>query len=267
MGVSLLTGRDFTDADREGAPDTAVVNETLARSYFNGQPTGRRIRVLDRWRTIVGVVRDVRQMEWAAEPGNEVYLPFLQDENYMRSRLGTSMTLVARTRQDPPATAAAIRQLIAQIAPGVAVSDVVTMQQVVKDSLWQSRFALVVLGAFSVLATALAALGMYAVLAHLVNLRRREIGIRMALGARAAQILYLVMRHGLKSAAAGLLIGFAASAILTRGLRGMLHQISPADPATFLGITAVLTFFALLACLLPARRASRIHPSEALRQD
>ena len=265
MGISLVRGRGFTDQDKAGATPVVVVNETLARKHWPGEEAiGKRIRFygpLERapWMEIVGVVRDVKhELNIPIEP--EYYLPHAQDA-------WTGMVLVARTSVDPSSLAPALRQHVWAIDKDQPVFDVKTMQEVRSASVALYSFSSVMLGIFAVVALLLASVGIYGVMAFAVTQRTQEIGIRMALGARTADVLKLVVKHGMKLALLGLLIGLAGSWAITRFLEKMLVGVEPTDLLTFSVVSVFLLLAAFVACYLPARRATKVDPLVALRYE
>ena len=265
MGISLVRGRSFTDQDKAGTTPVVVVNETLARKHWPGEGAiGKRIRFygpLDRapWMEIVGVIRDVKhELNIPIEP--EYYLPLAQDA-------WSGMVLVARTSVEPSSVAPALRQHVWAIDKDQPVFDVKTMQEVRSSSVALYSFSSVMLGIFAVVALLLASVGIYGVMAFAVTQRTQEIGIRMALGARTADVLKLVVKHGMKLALLGLLIGLAGSWAITRFLEKMLVGVQPTDVLTFSVVSVFLLLAAFVACYLPARRATKVDPLVALRYE
>jgi putative ABC transport system permease protein len=265
MRVPLLRGRVLTDQDRRGAPMVVLINASLARRYFaNEDPLGKRItfdRVPDStsvWRTIVGVVGDEHQTSLATQPRIEIIAPVAQD-----LRLG--MTLLLRTSGDPLALAPAARRLVADLDPKLAIESVKTMDTVRRESLATQRFLMTLLLGFAGAGLLLAIVGVYGIMAQVANGRTREIGIRMALGARASVVRWLVVRHGLRLAAVGLALGIAGALLGTRAMRTLLYAVTPADPVTFLVVPVLLIVTAAVASWLPAVRASQVDPITVLR--
>ena len=265
MGISLVRGRGFTDQDKAGATRVVVVNETLARKHWPGEDAiGKRIRFygpLEQapWLEIVGVVRDVKhELNIPIQP--EYYLPHAQDS-------WVSMVLVARTSVDPTSLAPALRQHVWAIDKDQPVFGVKTMQEVRSSSVAIYSFSSVMLGIFAVVALLLASVGIYGVMAFAVTQRTQEIGIRMALGARTADVLKLVVKHGMKLALLGMLIGLGGSWAITRFLEKMLVGVEPTDLLTFSVVSVFLLLAALVACYLPARRATKVDPLVALRYE
>jgi putative ABC transport system permease protein len=266
MGIPLLRGRNFSDADDETAPDVALVNSTLAHRFWNdGDPIGKRFLwghpgKDEKWITIVGVVADTKLYGLDNPARLEVYSPY-------RQRPSADMNLVVRSAVDPASLTSSIRAAVASIDKDQPIFDVHTMQQSVDDSISTRRLTLVLLGIFSALALILAAIGIYGVMAYTVALRTQEIGIRMALGAQQKDVLRLVLGQGARIALFGVAIGLAAAAALARLLSSLLFSVSSSDPVTFAGVAVLLVAVALLACYIPARRAMRVDPIIALRYE
>jgi len=265
MGISVLNGRSFTDADRLGSLPVAIVNETMARTYWaNGDAIGKRFRFygpLDKapWMQIVGVINDVRHdLNTPITP--EYYLPFAQDTWH-------GMVLVARTSVDPASTASALRHQVWAIDKDQPVFEVKTMTEVRSISVALYSFSSVLLGIFAGVALLLASVGIYGVLAFAVTQRTQEIGIRMALGAGTRDVLSLVLRHGMGMTLLGIGIGLAGAWGLTRFISGLLVGVSTTDWLTFAVVTFSLLVAALLACYVPARRATKVDPLVALRYE
>ena len=265
MGISLVRGRGFTDQDKAGAAPVVIVNETMARKHWpNEDAVGKRIRFygpIERapWMEIIGVVQDVKhELNLAVIP--EYYLPHAQDP-------WNAMVLVAKTNVDPASLAGAVRQQVWAIDKDQPVFDVRTMQEVRSMSVALYSFSSVMLAIFAGVALLLASVGIYGVMAFAVTQRTQETGIRMALGARALDVLKLVVKHGMKLALLGLVIGLAGSWALTRFLEKMLVGVQPTDLLTFSVVSAFLLVAAFLACYIPARRATKVDPLEALRYE
>jgi putative ABC transport system permease protein len=268
IGTTLMAGRAFTEADSEGAPMVAVVDESFAQRYYpNEDPVGKRIKrgKLDStrpWMTIVGVVRNVRSRRLDAASDVQVYFPFYQDPT------AYNMSLVIRTSAaDPLSLSGTVRAAIQSLDNNQPVYDVFSLRQIVGDSLAQRRFSMLLMGMFAALALALAAVGIYGVMSYSVAQRTHEIGIRIALGAQTGDVLKLVIGRGMTLILIGLTIGLAVAFVLTRLLETLLFGISATDGATYAEISALLAGVALVACYLPARRATRVDPMIALRQD
>ncbi|HKQ75465.1 MAG TPA: ABC transporter permease [Blastocatellia bacterium] len=278
MGVPLRTGRDFTDLDTPDAPGVVIINETLARRHWPAEdPVGKRVTLDDprdssrapQWLTVVGVVKDVKQLSWTDAPSNEIYIPFQRSRGFFESASGrfASMTIVIRTTVEPQSLATAAQEAVRALDRNLPVSNVVTMDQVIADTLWQPRFNLQLIGIFAALALTLAAVGLYGVMSYSVAQRTREVGLRMALGAQRKDVMKLVVGQGMKLALLGVAMGLLASVALTRLMEKLLFEVSATDFSTFAMIAVLLTLVALLACLIPARRATKVDPMVALRHE
>ncbi|HEX2189802.1 MAG TPA: ADOP family duplicated permease, partial [Longimicrobiaceae bacterium] len=261
LRIPLVAGRGFTAADREGATPAAVVNQTLAARFWPGQsPIGRQIRVNGVSREVVGVARDGKYERYGEEEVAYAYLPFAQVG-------GTEMTVHVRARGEPAAALAALRRELRALDPDVALGLPSGLAALIDLSLFPQRVAATLIGAFGLLGLLLAAVGLYGVLAYHVAQRTREIGVRMALGARAADVVRMVARQGLALVGAGIAAGLLLALAATRLLAGFLYGVGASDPATFAGVTLLLAAVALPAAYLPARRATRVDPMIALRSE
>ncbi|HEY7180081.1 MAG TPA: ABC transporter permease [Blastocatellia bacterium] len=265
MRIPLKRGRLFTDQEAAEMRHVVVVNEAFARTNFPGEdPLGKRVTIYmkddNRPCEIVGVVGDSKHMNLDAEVKPMSYWPH-PELTY------SGMTLVIRTQGEPTAVANAARNVIRSLDPEQPVADVRTMESLIGISMARARFNTLSLAIFAVLAMLLAGVGIYGVMGYSVAQRTREIGVRMALGARAADALWLVVRKGMSLAFAGVAIGLAASFALTRLMKTLLFGVSATDPLTFAGIPLLLALVALLACLIPARRAAKVDPMVALRYE
>jgi putative ABC transport system permease protein len=265
MQVPLKRGRLFTDQEAAEMRHVVVVNEAFARTNFPGEdPLGKRVTIYmkddNRPCEIIGIVGDSKHMNLDAEVKPMSYWP--------HSELAYSgMTFVIRTQGEPTAVANAARNVIRALDPEQPVGDVRTMESLIGTSVARARFNTLLLAIFAVVALLLAGVGIYGVTAYSVAQRTREIGVRMALGARAADALWLVVRRGMALALAGVAVGVVASFALTRLLKTLLFDMSATDPLTFAGIPLLLAAVALLACLIPARRAAKVDPMIALRYE
>ncbi|HEU5023274.1 MAG TPA: ABC transporter permease, partial [Bryobacteraceae bacterium] len=258
-GVRVLKGRGFTEGDRASSEPVAVVNETLARTLWPGQDAVGQFLTQDGGRRVVGIVKDVRHESLEIAGGSELYLPMRQTRDY------SAVNLVIRTTLPPEHFAPAVRDALRQIDKNLPLAQIEGLQDLVDKSLSPRRFLALLLGGFAAFALLLAAVGTYAVISHSVNQRTLEIGIRMALGASAANLQSRILLNTLGLVGAGLMLGMAASGMLTGLLQGLLFGVTPGDPLTFIAIGATLVAVAALAGYLPARRASRIDPMVALR--
>jgi len=266
MGVGFVSGRDFDESDGAGKAPVAIINEQLARQFFpEGDAVGKRIKwILDdkEWRTIVGVVRDVRGYALDVSARPQFYHPNAQ------SPWQDKMSIVVRAEVWAlPLLQSAIREEIKQLDATLPLADYRTMEQLVTAAVARPRFTTLLLGLFAATALLLTVVGLYGVVAYGVNQRTREIGIRMALGAQQQSVLALVIRQGMRPALIGLGIGIAGALGLMRLLASQLYEVNPADPATFGVVALGLFFISLVACYIPARRASKIDPIEALRYE
>jgi len=282
MGVGLLRGRTLTEADGEKAAGVAVINETLARQYFGDtDPLGQIVEARinqnnrdladDRPREIVGVVADTR-MRMQDDPRPMIYVPYQQ---HLTDYAGTGQFYVharkdfaIRTQlDDPMSIAKVVRQIVADVDPAVAVDNVIAMRERLSDSAANERFWLRLLGLFGGLAVFLATVGIYGVIAYGVEQRAHEFSIRTALGAGRREIVLLVVREGLIVTGFGIVIGLVASLGLTRLIAGQLYGVTPTDPLTISIVVLLLTAVAMLACVIPARRAAGVEPLAALRSE
>jgi predicted permease len=264
MGISILRGRTFNDQDRAGSTPVIIVNETLAKRFFNGDALGKRMRFegpLDKapWLEVVGVVQDVKhELNLPVTP--DYYLPHTQDS-------WGGMVFVARTSVDPASMSATIRQQVLAIDKNQPVYDVKTMNEVRAISVAVYSFGSATMAIFALVALLLAAIGIYGVMAFAVTQRTQEIGIRMALGARAIDVLKLVIKSGMFLATVGIVLGLGGAFAVTRLLASLLFGVSPTDVLTFALVTTGLLLVALLACYIPARRATKVDPLVALRYE
>jgi len=267
MNVPIVQGRPFNERDAEGTPLVMIVNEALARRDFqNENPVGKRISLgtdaqrQPVWWEIVGVARDVRSIELREAAAPEFYLTANQDTF-------TNMSLVVRTSVEPASIAASVRRVTADVDKAAAVSDVSTLEHLVEQAVTQPRFNLFLLGLFSVIALLLSAAGIYGVTAYSVTQRTHEFGIRMALGAQVGDVLRMILKQGMLLILVGIAVGLLAAFALTRLLRTLLYGVSVTDPLTFVAISLLLGLVALVACYIPARRATKVDPLAALRYE
>ena len=268
MSIPVVQGRSYTDHDDGNAPNVIIVNQQVAHEIFpNENPVGKRITfgATDQnrqpiWFEIVGVVGNVRSLELREEPAAEVYFSSGQD-------FWPAMSLLVRSTVEPESLSGAVRQVVNEVDKSVPVSNVKTMDHVVSESITQPRFNLFLLGLFGAVAMVLSAAGIYGVTAYTVTQRTHELGIRIALGAQVGDVLKMILGQGMAVIGVGLLVGLAAAFALMRLLRSLLFGVGENDPLTFVAITAVLVLVALIACYIPARRATKVDPLVALRAD
>ena len=261
MKIPLLRGREFTEFDGSGTTPVVIINETMARQMFPAEdPLGQRLLLYGRPREIVGVVGAVRHHGFSRDARPEMILP------YRQFQLG-GMTLVVRSSLEPSALATAITREVHSIDPELPVSRVRTMEEFLADSVAQPRFTTLLLAAFASLAMALALVGVYGVMSYTVSQRTREIGVRMALGASRHDVVWMVVRHGMALASAGIVVGLGGAAAGTRLMERLLFGVTATDMVTFIAAAAVLGVATLVATYVPARRAARVAPVTALRSE
>jgi putative ABC transport system permease protein len=269
MGIPLVKGRYFEARDTAEAPGVAIVSEALARKYWPGEdPVGKRItfeRGADgqtpRWREVVGLVGHVRNESLEGESRGQYYVPYVQRPT------SPELFLVVRTDGDPASLAPSVRGAVANVDRDLPVFRMTTMEKMVAESLAQRRFSMFLFGVFAALALVLAVVGLYGVMSYAVAQRTHEIGLRMALGAQGRDVLRMVVGQGMWLVAVGLALGLAGAFGLTRLMSSLLYEVSAADPVTYAGIAVLLGAVALLASYLPARRATKVDPMEALRYE
>ena len=274
MHMPLLRGRDFTEHDRKESAGVVVIDEALARRFFaDSDPIGTHLRVTlgdvtsDRDYEIIGIVQSVKHNTLTEEALPTFYGPMPQIPKPVAGFLANNFSLVVRTSMDAQTVAESVRRELRTIDSDVAISTVKPLEQIVTASVASRRFNLVLLATFAGTALLLAGVGIYGVIAFLVATRTREIGIRMALGARRADVMRLVLGHGFKLVLAGIAVGWIGALIATRGLTSFLFATAPTDPLTYAGVGALLTLVALLASYIPARRATKVDPIQALRTE
>jgi len=274
MGMTLKRGRFISAQDNEDTPIVVDIDDDFAREYFaNQNPVGQHIHIagFDVEAEIVGVVGHVRQ--WG--PGNDAkdaieaqfYYPFMQLPPKMIPLVADGSAVVLRTQGDPTATVAAVRRAVSQLDPGAVIYAVDTMDGILTKSLAARRLSLVLLAGFAVLALALSCMGLYGVLSYLADIGTREIGVRMALGADRGDVLRLILKQGVSMALLGVVVGFVLALSLTSLMSSQLFGVTPHDPLTFVSVGALLVAVALLACYIPAKRATRVDPMVALRYE
>jgi predicted permease len=264
LQTPLLAGRDFSWRDDQSAPAVIIVNETLAERYWPGESAiGHRLRVGDEktpYREVVGVARDSKYRSIGENPKPYMYLPVLQ--NYR-----PALTLVARTAGDPAALVGGVRREVQALDPRLPIYDIKTMKEHMTYALWAIQMGASLSTAFGLLALLLAATGLYSVMAYMVSQRTREIGIRMALGAQKGDVLKMVTRQGMTLALVGVGLGLIVASVATRILSSLLYGVSATDLVIFVGIPMLLATVALLACYIPARKATKVDPMVALRYE
>ncbi len=267
MGVPLISGRDFTTADAHDQPPVVIINETLAETYFPGDdPIGKRV-VFDRevgadsvWRTIIGVVGNVRREALSTREKPSFYAPVMQETT-------RRVHILARSTAAPEIVVSAIRERLRAVDPSLPLFDVTTLEQTVSASLARERYLVTLLTLASAIALALASIGIYGVVSHATSGRTREISVRMALGARAGSVMALVLRSGLGPVMLGIAFGAGGSAVLATAMSSLLYGVRPLDPWTFALVALVVLSTATLACAIPARRATRVDRTAALRTE
>jgi putative ABC transport system permease protein len=266
MGIRLMAGRLFDDRDIHGAPDTVIINQTMARTFWPGQdPLGRRIQpgMSEPWCTIVGVVDDVKNAGLDRPTGTEIYLPYRQTQGSGNR----NMYVVLRARGDSRSLSGAVRQEMNTIDPSLPLSQIRLMDDVMSAAQSRPRFLTLLLALFSGVALAIATIGIYGVISYSVQRRSREFGLRMALGAQPSDVLSLVMKQGAGLALIGIVVGLVAAFALTRLMTTLLFGVTPTDLPTFGIVTAILTVVALAASYIPARRATKVDPIQTLRYE
>jgi putative ABC transport system permease protein len=264
MGIPVLRGRSFSERDNDTAPKVAVVDQAFVDRHFPDEdPIGKGIDIgngTDGFYEIVGVVGDVRHAGLDSDPTPTMYVPFRQD-------MFGGMWVVASTDGDPADLAPVARQVIRELDARLPAAQMGPLSAVLSESVAQRRFSMLLLGLFALIALFLASVGLYGVVAYTVSQRTQEIGVRMAIGAQAGDVLRMVVGGGMKLAFAGVAIGIAGAMALSRLVASMLYEVTPVDPASYAATTVLLLAVAALACYLPARRAMRVDPLTALRQE
>jgi putative ABC transport system permease protein len=268
MGIPIVEGRAYTDRDADNVPLVMIVNQALAEQNFPGESAvGKRINFGNTdsnnqpvWWEIVGVTANVRSLELREDPTAELYFSSYQDP-------WAAMSVVVRSTGDTDRVAGMLRQVVTDVNRTVPISDVQTMEHVVSTSVTQPRFNLFLVALFSVIALLLSAAGIYGVTSYGVSQRTHELGIRMALGAQVRDVLGMILKQGMAVIGIGLVLGLGAAFLLLRLMKSLLFGVTETDPLTFAVTTIVLTVVALIACYIPARRATKVDPLEALRYE
>jgi predicted permease len=266
IGIRLMAGRLLDDRDGKGAPDVVVINQTMAQTFWPGQdPIGRRIRPgsTDPWCTVVGVVENTKNAGLDHPAGTEIYLPYTQKQG---SGAG-NMYVVLRAKGDPLNLVGSVRRELNELDPTLPVASIRLMDDVLSEAQAQPRFLTLLLSLFSSVALAIATIGIYGVISFAVARRTREFGVRMMLGAQPADVLRLVMKQGAWLAAVGVGSGLVVAFGLTRLMSRLLFGVTATDPLTYLAVTGLLVAIALLACYVPARRATKVNPVSTLRYE
>jgi len=260
MGIPLLSGREFTRADDENGPPVAIVNEKMVAQYWHGEdPVGKRFQVNDKWMQVLGVAKQAKYWSFSEPPKPFFYVP-------LRQNFSTRVNLFIRTSRAPSAIAAGLAREIHTVDENLAPSEVITLRKAInRTALSSQQIAVGLLSIFGGLALVLATVGLYAVMSYAVSQSTRELGLRMALGAEPAHVMRLVISRGLLLTAMGILLGGVAALTITRWMENLLYKVSPRDPLAFGSALAVLVIATLLACFLPALRATRTNPMHALR--
>jgi putative ABC transport system permease protein len=266
LEIPVRSGRGFTQTDSESSERVIVINQSLAQRYWpNQDPIGKRMAIgesskEDSWRTIIGVVGDIRHASLSEAPVPTAFISYRQDlESWPR------MGFAIKTKGDPASLVSLVRKELAAVDPSQPIYAVDPMEKLLRGAVAQRRFVMLLLGSLSAIAVTLAMVGIYGVISFSVGERTQEIGIRLALGARASDVMRMVLSQGMRVALVGVVIGVGAAFALTRLLSGLLFEVSPTDPRTFLVVAGLLSSVALLACYIPARRATKVDPLVALR--
>jgi putative ABC transport system permease protein len=255
-----VAGREFTRNNDENAPPVVIVNETMAAKYWRGkEPVGQRLKMKDKWMEVVGVAKNAKYRNKLEQPTPFFYVPVRQ--NFL-----VQNGFIIRTDQSAAAIRNALARELHALDPNLAPLDTISLQEQVDRMSYTQRLAAVLLAIFGGMALFLASIGLYAVMAYSVSQSTRELGMRMALGARAGDVLQLVVSRGLRLTTAGIVIGAVAALALTRLMGNLLYKVSPSDPLAFGSALVVITIFSLAACFFPAWRATRIDPAQALRE-
>jgi putative ABC transport system permease protein len=273
IGARVTGGRAFTDADGATSQLVAMVNETFARRYWPGEdPVGKRLKLGglqsdEPWHIVVGVYADLKHMGPQAETRPEVLLPYAQLDDAWVTQWMRGLSVVIRTTADPASLVSVARGAVQSVDPSVPLIEPLPMTTLVSASVAQPRFRSMLLLSFAGLAVLLAVVGIYGVVAFVVEQRAHEISVRVALGAQRASVMGLVLRQGSTPVVIGVVIGLAGAFVLGRAMQGLLFNVGPADPVTFIVMPALLAAVAVVACIVPARRALAVEPVNALRAE
>jgi predicted permease len=263
VGLPLIRGRNFNEHDTAEAPPVILVNRTMAETLWPGEdPLGKRLEFPDvkGTATVVGVVGDAKQYDIAEQQRPQVYTPYAQNPHIFA-------TLVVRSRVEPLSLTESVKKAVWSVDPEQPVWRIRTLEATLAQNVANRRFVLSLMACFAVLAVLLTALGLYGVISYSVAQRTHEIGVRMALGAQRGDVLRMVLRQGMLLTALGVVCGLGAALALTRLMAGLLYGVSAADPLTYAGVALLLGAVALVSCLLPARRATKVDPMVALRYE
>ena len=274
MSIPFIKGRAFTEADDEKALQAVIINQNMADLMWPGEdPIGKRMTVgvplpneKPDWATVVGVVGNVKHTTLTGESGMQMYQTSAQTP-FLAETLGRTMTFVLRTQVDTKGLIEPARRAFASLNPTLPVSNVRTMETIIHDSVAPFRFNMLLLGLFAAIAMLLTMVGVYGVMNYAVTQRTQEIGIRMALGAQPAQVRALVLKKGLVLTGAGLVIGFAGCLLVMRLMSSLLFGVSATDPVIFIAVASVLAVVSIMACYIPARKATKVDPIIALRHE
>ena len=259
LGIPIVAGREFLRTDDENAPPVAIINETMASKFWPGKDAvGQRLKVKDKWMQVVGVAKNSNYRNKLEAPIPFFYIPLGQNPSIQCG-------LLIRTRHSPASVMSSLTNEVHSLDPNLATVDTIKMQEQVDRMSYTQRLAVSLLAIFGGMALFLAAIGIYAIMSYAVSQSTRELGLRMAVGAGAADVLRLVMSRGLILTGGGILIGMTTALLLTRLMNNLLYKVSPRDPLAFGLAFVVMTVVAFIACFLPAWRATRIDPVQALR--
>ena len=275
LRTPILNGREFNDRDTAAAPSVIIINQTMAKRFWpNENPIGKFVRMDyvpdEPLRQIVGVVGDIRMNRQQRQIGPTVYVPYLQQTpRWMGAGYSTraGMFFVLRTSGNPLSLSTSLRQAVAEVDHNKPVANIRTVEDYLDQQVQYVRLYVMLLSIFGAIAAGLAAIGIYGVMAYSVAERTREIGIRMALGASVRDVLRLIVLQALLLLSVGLILGLAGSFALTRYLKSALYEVTATDPATYIGVSLLLTGVAVIACLVPTRRAVSVNPTVALRYE